>query len=103
MENGYENFNNQQSSNVPVENEFTKWLISGILQFLCCNQITAVITIVLACMANSDFKAGLIDSAVQKYKHCKTATIIGVVLGLVLTLFVMLIYGIGFASILASA
>jgi len=93
-------FNNQMQNN--GSSKFTFYLIMGILQLLCCNQITGIITIIFASIANTDFNKGDMISYKQRINACKWATIIGVALGIIIYAFVIFIYGVAIIAELAS-
>lgn len=93
--------NFQQQFNNVTDEKFTKWLVAGILQLMCCNQITGILTIVMAILGNSDFKANRIADSNQKYNIAKIATIIGVIIGALIYLAVFAIYGLAFIASLA--
>lgn len=92
--------NNMQGTNMqgygvnmaPKNPLFTKWLIISILQFLCCNNITGLISLILTIIADSDFKKGMMAEYESKMKGAKIATIIGLITGLLIYLFVIIYY-----------
>ena len=98
MNNGYYNQNmNQMNQKTPG---FTKYLILSILQTLCCCQITGIIALVFTLFANSAFKKGDIADYQYKIKGARTSLIIGLVIGILVTIFIAVVYGtIGIAAI----
>lgn len=94
MDNNYGYYNNQDNNqnDAPLSagNDFKKWMIIGILQFLCCNWITGLITVLLAWSGNSEYNKGNLAGADTKYKHCKTATIIGIIWTILAVILVVL-------------
>jgi len=75
-----------------LENKSTMWIIFGVLQLACCNQITGVLTIVFASIANGDFTKGDTESYLNNIKLAKLFTIIGVTIGVILWLVMIFIY-----------
>ena len=70
--------------NGAVQNNFVTWLVLGILQTLCCNQITGIITIVYSVLGNDNFINNRLDIAQSNFKTAKIATIVGIVSGIVI-------------------
>ena len=107
-----DNFNSQQHNNQQVnlmkENNkgeapgFILYLVLAIIQLLCCNQMTGVITLIYAIIAESDYSNGRIDECKSKLKVCKIATIIGMVLGILIYAFIFFVYGIAIIAEIAS-
>lgn len=77
----------------PVENKSTFWIIIGVIQMLCCNQISGIITIIFAALASSDYTHGDIPNYLTRIRCAKIATIAGIVIGIVIWLLAVLIYG----------
>jgi len=70
--------------NGAVQNNFVTWLVLGILQTLCCNQITGIITIVYSVLGNDNFINNRLDIAQSNFKKAKIATIIGIISGILI-------------------
>lgn len=85
--NGYQTQQPMNNGKVP---KFVMWLVFGIIQVLCCNQITGVLTIVFDCLARNAYKAGNFADYYSKLKVCKIATIIGVIIGIVVNIVVII-------------
>jgi len=75
------------------ENLSTKYIIWGVIQIICCNQITGIATLILALLANSDYAKGEMESHNNKIHTCKILTWVGIITGAFLML---LIFGICF-------
>lgn len=71
----------QQLNYVQKDPNFTKWLILSIFQLFCCNQITGIIALVFAILANNDWKAGKFDESSRKYKNAKISIVVGFIIG----------------------
>ena len=103
MDNGYSNMGNNMNGynqNMPVGSapEFTKYLILSIVEMICCCQITGIIGIVFAVMANSAFKIGNMMDYQAKIKNTKTTLLIGLAIGIVCNLLLVLVYGLSFMA-----
>ena len=91
LNNGYYNQNmNQMNQKTPG---FTKYLILSILQTLCCCQITGIIAFVFTLFANSAFKKGDMMDYQSKLKGARTSLIVGLVIGVIATIFIVVVYG----------
>lgn len=86
------NYNSNNFVNNYIKNNYIPWLIAGIVQLMCCNQITGIITIMLSFLANEDYIKGRIDDYKSKIKCAKIATIIGVILSVLIYVFIILCY-----------
>lgn len=91
----YSNYNNNLNYN-SVENNYIPWLIAGIVQLMCCNQITGIITILFSFLANEDYTKGSINEYKSKIKCAKIATIIGVILSALIYVCIIVFYAIVF-------
>lgn len=79
-----QNYNNNEFiQNNNVKNNHTTWLIIGIIQLLCCNQITGIITLMFSFSADEAYKKGNINSYKLNIKYAKITTIIGIVVGVI--------------------
>ena len=89
---------NMQSNMLPNMNTqptpgFAMYLILSILEFFCCNQITAAISLVLTILANSAFQSGNYADYQSKLKGAKISLIVGLIIGIViLTLYFFIIF-----------
>lgn len=85
--------NVQPNMNTQPTPGFAMYLILSILEFFCCNQITAAISLVLTILANSAFQSGNYADYQSKLKGAKISLIIGLILGIViLTLYFFIIF-----------
>ena len=94
-QNPYNGVDPMQSYGMPVQPKnplFTKWLIISILQFFCCNNITGIISLVLTIIADSDFKKGMFAEYESKMRGAKIASIVGLIMGLLIYVFVIIYY-----------
>ena len=73
------------------QNKFVTYLVLGITQLICCCPIAGIITIIFAVNANSDYKSGNMKEYESKTKACKITLIIGLIVGIIATVFVMLL------------
>lgn len=94
--------NMQPNINTQPTPGFAMYLILSILEFFCCNQITAAISLVLTILANSAFQSGNYVDYQSKLKGAKISLIIGLILGIVILILyfilVVLLGVIGVAS-----
>lgn len=95
MDNG---FNQCQQQPNPT---FTKDLVFSIIQLLCCNQITGVISLVFVILANSAFRVGNVADYQAKTKAAKVSRIIGWILGVLIYIFVIAVYGLVIVAAIA--
>ena len=89
---GNPGMNNQVYAPAPKNPAFVTWLTLSILQLLCCNQITGIISLIFTILADSDFKRGMMTEYNSKMKGAKIATIIGIIIGVLLYAFVFIYY-----------
>lgn len=107
MDNGYYNQGMGQPNPAPQINpqsapEFTKYLVLSIIQLLCCNQITGIVALVFTILANSAFKIGNILDYQSKIKGAKTTLLIGWIVGILLYVFIFVIYVGAFGLVMLS-
>ena len=77
---------NMYQPNIPQKTpDFTKWIIISVAQMACCCQITGILCLVMTILADSDFKKGLYNEYNNKMKTVKIATIIGVIVGFIVS------------------
>ena len=67
---------------------FTKYMVLSILMLLCCNQICGVIALIMAVIGNGNYKKGMPYEG--NFKAAKILLIVGLVLGIVLSIVALL-------------
>ena len=81
--------NESQQGQVQNAPAFVTLLVLSILSTCCCNTITGIAGIILIVLANQDYKAGNIEA----YESKKKITTIVLIVGLVLSIIVLALYG----------
>lgn len=82
-----------EQNNQPIQNNSVLYIILGILQLMCCNQITGIMTIIFSALANTDYVNGNIKEYLNKIKTARIASIIGVALGIIFFILLFVFYG----------
>lgn len=88
-----ETFGQNVSQKAP---DFTKWIIISVFQMACCCQITGILSLVMVILADSDFKKGLYTEYASKMKTAKIASVVGIILGFIVSVLYISSIGLDF-------
>lgn len=79
------------------------FLALAIISTIICCLPAGIVSIIYSTKVNSEYEAGNYDAAIKASKNAKTWGIVSIVLGILIYVFVFVIYGVALFGIMANA